>query len=244
MFGAEDINLTRARDSQAARFGGITGEEVRDDEGRLVREAMDPSDLKDAQMPFIASQGKRETPRTRMVTKDPATGRARTPDQAVAAYKAQRKKNKKPVDPVYAEKIRRDNAGLRSDQAKLEENQAVDRVIRKAAASPFNVQGSTDIGEQRENRAATASQYEFDGGGRGKPPTAIASPAAAPEPNNNTSAVSRALKREIAARVDQKRRGRREAIGIGAGVGAGVAGIGALLSALNDSYNGPREEQF
>ena len=249
MFGAEDINLTRARDSQAARFAGITGDEVRDSAGVLIRESMDSSDLKDAQMPFIASQGSQETPRTRMVTKDPATGRARTPDQAVAAYVDQRKKNKKPVDAAYAEKIRRDNAGLRRDQAALEENQSVQRVMRQADASTGNVIEQRRTFASQEKYGFSPDISRGGGGGGTKPPTTAAAGAPMPEDMRRElislpGPANQALKRGIAARMDQKRRDRRNAVLIGSGVGAGVAGIGALLSAANDAYNGPREGQY
>ena len=48
------------------------------------------------------------------------------------------------------------------------------------------------------------------------------------------------LKTEIAARVDQKRRGRRNNILKAGGLFAGGVGIGAGI----DAYNGSREEQY
>ena len=157
MFGSEDINLTRARDSQAARFSSIPSSVVDSVTGERF-------DTRDAQMPFIASQGPKETPRSRMVTKDPVTGKARTPDEAVQAYVSQRTKNKKEVDSIYAEKIRRDNRELRQDQANLEAQIASRESARVAAAAPFNLEGSTDTGLQRVSRATAGAQerYGFD----------------------------------------------------------------------------------
>lgn len=280
MFGSEDMDLTRARDSQAARFSSIpdfvtdkiTGERI---------------DTRDAQMPFIASQGNKETPRSRMVTKDPATGKARTPDQAVEAYAQQRAQNKKPVDPIYAAKIRRDNAGLRADQAALEENQSVNRVIRQADASQGNLHaqrstfasqekygfsGDISRGADRSKggaivpttvaapaptaQATQPTQY-YDGGSAQydvatrfgermpttgsngvKPPSGPTISAATPAPEPNNNAVSRALKTEIIARLDQKQRARRRNIGGGA---AATGGLAALIGAFN---GGQQEDQF
>ena len=87
--------------------------------------------------------------------------KGRSPDEAVATYKAQRAKNKQPVDEVYAEKIRRENAGLRADQASLEENNAVKRIMRQAG-------GNTDPRIQaeaqyiNESRPKAAPRFNFD----------------------------------------------------------------------------------
>ena len=53
--------------------------------------------------------------------------------------------------------------------------------------------------------------------------------------------ASDAMKTEIAARVDQKRRNRRRNVGGAIAAGSGLTALGA---AINDAYNGSREEQY
>ena len=277
MFGEKlDVGVA-GRDTQRAAFAkaGLSPDAPEyDDDGMLI-------DYGDAQRPQIGAI--RERDEFGGVTREePALKRAvmkgRSPDEAVATYAAQRKKNKQPVDPVYAEKIRSENASLRRDQAATEENQAVRRVIQKTGAGPLPARQqqdeeffSTPINKYNGSYRSTpetaivatrrptepvalqssyydgSSKYdvvsrfseEFTGAGGGggvKPP--VAAPAPAPEPNSNTNSVSSALKREIAARVDQKRNARRRHIGGAAGAGAGIAAVMAALS------GGQQEEQF
>ena len=120
MFGEKtDIGIA-GRDTQRAAFARGRSEVFDEDEGYI--------DLTDAQRPQIGAVRERDE-FGGVVREEPPLKRAvmkgRTPDEAVATYKAQRKKNNQPVDPVYAEKIRRENASLRADQAKLEEDRAV-----------------------------------------------------------------------------------------------------------------------
>ena len=122
MFGEKTDLGVAGRDTQRAAFARGRSEVFDIDEGVV--------DLTDAQRPQIGAVRERdefggvtreEPPLKRAVMK------GRTPDEAVATYTAQREKNGQPVDPVYAEKIRRENASLRADQAKLEEDRAVAR---------------------------------------------------------------------------------------------------------------------
>ena len=122
MYGEKTDIGVAGRDTQRAAFARGRSEVFDVDEGVV--------DLTDAQRPQIGAIRERdefggvtreEPPLKRAVMK------GRTPDEAVATYRAQREKNGQPVDEVYAEKIRRENASLRADQAKLEEDRAVAR---------------------------------------------------------------------------------------------------------------------
>ena len=207
------------------------------------RAAFARAESQEAQEPFIGAIG--EEPRTtRQVSK------GRTPEQVEQVMREYAAKKGEQVDPVKLEKYKRDNASLRADQARLEEDRAVKQAMIKAD-TPM---------KPAEQRAYDASQYPADtsGGssGGGNRPTAV---AAAPEPKRDGGPMpqsmraelmalpgpvrdaSNQLKTEIAARVDQKRRARRRNIGIGTAAGTGLVGIGA---AINNAYNGSREEQY
>ena len=122
MFGEKTDLGVAGRDTQRAAFARGRSEVFDVDEGVV--------DLTDAQRPQIGAVRERDE-FGGVVREEPPLKRAvmkgRSPDEAVATYKAQREKNGQPVDPVYAEKIRRENASLRADQAKLEEDRAVAR---------------------------------------------------------------------------------------------------------------------
>ena len=143
MFGEKlDVGVA-GRDTQRAAFAkaGIRPDAPEfDDDGFLI-------DYGDAQRPQIGAIRERdefggvtreEPPLKRAVMK------GRSPDEAVATYAAQRKKNKQPVDPVYAEKIRSENASLRADQAATEEDQAVKRIIQKSGSGPVPARQTQD----------------------------------------------------------------------------------------------------
>jgi hypothetical protein len=205
------------------------------------RAAFARAESQGAQEPFIGAIG--EEPRTtRQVSK------GRTPEQVEQVMREYAAKKGEQVDPIKLEQYKRDNASLRADQAQLEENSAVKRVIREAdmPMSPS------------QERAYRGAQYPANtsGGssGVGTRPTAV---AAAPEPQRGEPMpqsmrkelmslpgpvrdASDQLKTEIAARVDQKRRGRRNNILKAGGLFAGGVGIGAGI----DAYNGSREEQY
>ena len=146
MFG-ERLDLGVApRDSQRAAFARANDEfaqrpqigaiRERDEFGGVVRE---------------------EPPLTRAVMK------GRSPDEAVATYRAQRAKNNQPVDEEYAEKIRRENASLRADQAALEEDQAVRRIIAQSGTGPVSPQLADDdqfFADTAVKRAASERKAE------------------------------------------------------------------------------------
>ena len=335
------------RDTQRAAFAKSG---VRPDAPRFDEDGM-PIDYGDAQRPQIGAIRERdefggvtreEPPLTRAVMK------GRTPDEAVATYKAQRAKNNQPVDQAYAKKIFDDNASLRRDQEKTNIMNSLREANQTSTtgAPPARVQEDADFFAGTEKRNLQVSQMQeadertelarlvtegaqygsesglkpvvasdaataallkdhFDTGagavpgrdagkadpgrklvvpgyrdkslvpgftpqigssinlesetpGRaadltgirttsGNTPTRsgrVATSATPAAPITGRTQVSEALRRQVAARVDQKRRDRRSKFLIGGGVGAGVAGIGALLSGLNDAYNGPREEQY
>ena len=147
MFG-ERLDLGVApRDSQRAAFARANDEfaqrpqigaiRERDEFGGVVRE---------------------EPPLTRAVMK------GRSPDEAVATYRAQRAKNNQPVDEVYAAKIRRENASLRADQSKLEEDNAVARIMRQAAGNTDpRIQSEAQFIDESLKPAPKPSRY-YDGG--------------------------------------------------------------------------------
>ena len=205
------------------------------------RAAFARAQSQDAQEPFIGAIG--EEPRTtRQVSK------GRTPEQVEQVMREYAAKKGEQVDPVKLEKYKRDNASLRADQARVDEDAAVKRIIREAdmPMSPS------------QERAYRGSQYAVDtsGGasGGGNRPTAVAaSPApqgGGPMPQSMRQElmslpgpvrdVSDAMKTEIAARLDQRRRGRRNDILKTAGLFAGGVGIGAGVNAYNES----REQQY
>ena len=205
------------------------------------RAAFARAESQGAQEPFIGAIG--EEPRTtRQVSK------GRTPEQVEQVMREYAAKKGEQVDPVKLEKYKRDNASLRADQSRLEEDRAVKRAIIKAD-TPM---------KPSEQRAYDAAQYPADtsGGSSGgvNRPTAV---AASPEPQRGgpmpqsmraelmampgpVRDASDRLKTEIAARVDQKRRGRRNNILKAGGLFAGGVGIGAGV----DAYNSSREEQY
>ena len=206
------------------------------------RAAFARAESQGAQEPFIGAIG--EEPRTtRQVSK------GRTPEQVEQVMREYAAKKGEQVDPVKLEKYKRDNASLRADQSRLEEDRAVKRTM---------IQADTPM-KPSEQRAYDASQYPADtsGGssGGGNRPTAV---AASPEPQRGGPMpqsmrqelmalpgpmrdASDAMKTEIAARVDQKRRNRRRNIGGAVAAGAGLTALGA---GINDAYNGSREEQY
>jgi len=122
MFGEKTDIGVAGRDTQRAAFARGRSSVFDPEEGEV--------DISDAQKPQIGAVRERdefggvtreEPPLKRAVMK------GRSPDEAVATYISQRKKNKQPVDQAYAEKIRSENASLRADQARLEEDRAVAR---------------------------------------------------------------------------------------------------------------------
>ena len=130
------------------------------------RAAFARAESQGAQEPFIGAIG--EEPRTtRQVSK------GRTPEQVEQVMREYAAKKGEQVDPVRLEKYKRDNASLRADQARLDEDRAVKRAIIKAD-TPM---------KPSEQRSYDASQYPADtsGGasGGGNRPTAV---AASPEP--------------------------------------------------------------
>lgn len=244
MFG-EKLDLGIApRDSQRAAFARANDETAQRPQIGAIRERDE-----------FGGVVREEPPLTRAVMK------GRTPDEAVATYKAQRAKNKQPVDPVYAEKIRRENESLRRDQANLEENNAVKRIMRQAG-------GDTDPRIQaeaqyiQESKKGPAPRFNFDAVPQERtgyqqrvdsmgiePEFAERSPInganAVTPPGGQTEAVApdpvvSSMRREIAARVDQKRAKRRRDIG---GYGAAGAGLAALTSALVGAGQ-PEEERY
>ena len=383
MFGEKIDVGTAGRSTTRAAFGRLSGTAIDEETGDVV-------DISDAQKPQIGGireydeSGKvtsQEAPITRRVSK------GRTPEEAVAVYREQRKKNKQPVDEAYARQIAEENASLRADQdvtnmaieqrmmdqnpatstaqppSKVAEDAAFFRaaqrrndevgrmdeaterlklvdLIQKGAQfgsdSGFGrnsaqdaARGNTfstgsgdyfeessgkwsmsgrDAGEvsagrkldvptyrdkrltatttpeykdgysrtETPGRAAdltgirtvtgatpseagrvTAANTKFDSlhpaaGGNGvKPPTTNVSAAGAPMPDDMRRELiglpgpaNEALNRGIAARVLAGRRDRLNRALIGAGIGAAGAGLGIGLSAINNAYNGPREEQY
>ena len=274
MFGEKlDVGVA-GRDTQRAAFAkaGIRPDAPEfDDDGFMI-------DYGDAQRPQIGAI--RERDEFGGVTREEpqlkrAVMKGRSPDEAVATYRAQRKKNRQPVDEAYAEKIRSENESLRRDQAATEETQAVNRVIQQAGAGPLPQRQvedeqffSTPInkynGSYRKGRepggalvslrkpdpapTETPTQY-YDGSSKFDVATnfserspVVGTNAVAPPPGQTEAVapdpVSSALKREIAARLDQKRQARKRHIGGAVGVGAGLS---AVMAALN---GGKEEEQF
>ena len=273
------------------------------------RAAFARAESQDAQEPFIGAIG--EEPRTtRQVSK------GRTPEQVEQVMREYAAKKGEQVDPVKLEKYKRDNASLRADQARTEENAATRELMRRSKTGPlparqtedaqfFTDAASANAGVERQRETAekaelarlmnTGAKYDAsasepgiikrrvdqgDGttigsfgeesqAGRklvspqiasappssgGTRPTAV---AASPEPQRGgpmpqsmrqelmslpgpVRDASDQLKTEIAARVDQKRRGRRNSILKAGGLFAGGVGIGAGI----DAYNGSREEQY
>lgn len=155
MFGEKTDVGVAGRDTQRAAFarGRSSVEDI--DEGTI--------DLTDAQRPQIGAIRERDE-FGGVVREEPPLKRAvmkgRTPDEAVATYEAQRRKNKQPIDPVYAEKIRRENASLRADQAKLEEDRAVARAIQghKRWDAPRNEAELESEEAYRSERRAEANE--------------------------------------------------------------------------------------
>ena len=274
------------------------------------RAAFARAESQDAQEPFIGAIG--EEPRTtRQVSK------GRTPEQVEQVMREYAAKKGEQVDPVKLEKYKRDNASLRADQARTEENAATRELMRRSKTGPlparqtedaqfFTDAASANAGVERQRETAekaelarlmnTGAKYDAsasepgiikrrvdqgDGttigsfgeesqAGRklvspqiasappssgGNRPTAV---AAAPEPQRGgpmpqsmrqelmslpgpVRDASNAMKTEIAARVDQKRRNRRRNVGGAIAAGSGLTALGA---AINDAYNGSREEQY
>ena len=271
------------------------------------RAAFARAESQGAQEPFIGAIG--EEPRTtRQVSK------GRTPEQVEQVMREYAAKKGEQVDPVKLEKYKRDNASLRADQARTEENLATRELMRRSESGPLPPRQAEDAQFMSEARAADAGiqrqrevsektklaelvgagnlqppsaqsnvlvkqvdgsmrpggqvkdevtgQYSYrdntrwgGGGGGGNRPTAV---AASPEPQRGGPMpqsmrkelmslpgpmrdVSDAMKTEIAARVDQKRRNRRRNIGGAVAAGAGLTALGA---GINDAYNGSREEQY
>jgi hypothetical protein len=273
MFGEKlDVGVA-GRDTQRAAFAkaGIRLDAPQyDDDGFLI-------DYGDAQRPQIGSI--RERDEFGGVTREEpqlkrAVMKGRSPDEAVATYIAQRKKNKQPVDQKYAEKIRSENESLRADQAATEESQAVRRIVQKSGSGPLPARQVEDeqffstpinkyngsyrkgpdvpgalvsLRKPEPSPAETPTQYydgssKFDVATNFSERSPIAGTNAVTPPAGQTEAVSpdpvsSALKREIAARVDQKRQARRRYIGGGAAAAGGVAALAAALS------GGQRQEQ-
>ena len=183
------------------------------------RAAFARAESQDAQEPFIGAIG--EEPRTtRQVSK------GRTPEQVEQVMRQYAAKKGEAVDPIKLEQYKRENASLRADQAKLEEDRANRRTMLQADMPMTPVQ----------KRAYDAAQYPADtsGGssGGGNRPTAV---AASPEPQRggpmpqsmraelmalqSMKDANDRLKREIVSRVFDKRRDRRNKIAIGLGAG-------------------------
>ena len=145
MFG-EAIDLGIAgRDSQRAAFARANDEDAQRPQIGAIRERDE-----------FGGVTREEPPLTRAVMK------GRSPDGAVATYKQQRAKNNQPVDPVYAEKIRRENASLRADQAKLDEDRAVARASEghKRWDAPRNEAEADDQVRYRGEQVAEANERQ------------------------------------------------------------------------------------
>ena len=107
---------------------GIAGRETQ-------RAAFARSEDPDAARPQIGAIRERDE-FGKVTAEEPAPTRqvmkGRSPEEAVATYVAQRKKNNEVVDPVKAESIRRGNASLRADQARTSEDSAMKRIMTQA----------------------------------------------------------------------------------------------------------------
>lgn len=112
MFGEKLDVGTAGRDSTRAAFGRLPDTVIDEETGATVSNS-------DAQRPQIG--GIREYDENgALVRQEKPIGRrvskGRTPDEAVAVYRAQRAKNGQPVDEAYARQIADENASLRADQ--------------------------------------------------------------------------------------------------------------------------------
>ena len=244
-FANKADQMTGVSPGVSVNTGGVPGSNRIDyakPKSSTQRAAFARAESEDAQRPEIGAIGE-EPGLTRQVSK------GRTPEQVEQVMREYAARKGEKVDPVKLEKYKRENASLRADQARLEEDRAVKRAIIKAD-TPM---------KPSEQRAYDAAQYPADtsGGssGGGTRPTAV---AASPEPQRGGPMpqsmraelmslpgpmrdVSDAMKTEIAARVDQKRRNRRKNIGGAIAAGSGLTALGA---AINNAYNGSREEQY
>ena len=94
------------------------------------RAAFARAESQGAQEPFIGAIG--EEPRTtRQVSK------GRTPEQVEQVMREYAAKKGEQVDPVRLEKYKRDNASLRADQARTEENAATRELMRRSESGPL-----------------------------------------------------------------------------------------------------------
>ena len=139
------LNYGEMPEESATQFGKV-GSSTRQAQFRALA---DP----DAQQPFIGlERGVKDTPARQVM-------RGRTPEQLEAVMREQAADNNKPIDMVKLERYKRENAELRADQGRTDEDQSIRRVMAQADAPMSPTQ----------QRAYDASQYPADTTGGSMP---------------------------------------------------------------------------